>query len=90
MPAHRESPVYRILVINPGSTSTKVAVYEDETLLASETLRHSAAELASFPHIADQYAFRQDAVLDFLRRQQIDPRSLSAVVGRGGLMRRPP
>ena len=97
--------MYRILVINPGSTSTKVAVYdeapscppfrevrrdgasEDETILASETLRHSAAELASFPHIADQYAFRRDAVLDFLRRQQIDPRSLSAVVGRGGLMK---
>jgi butyrate kinase len=79
--------VYRILVINPGSTSTKVAVYEDETVLVSETLRHSAAELAPFPHIADQYAFRRDAVLDFLRRQQIDPRSLSAVVGRGGLMK---
>ncbi len=78
---------YRVLVINPGSTSTKVALFENDTPLLQETLRYNADELASFAHIADQYAFRRDSVLRWLERNGIALDSLSAVVGRGGLFK---
>ncbi|MBU0492710.1 MAG: butyrate kinase [Chloroflexi bacterium] len=77
----------RVLAINPGSTSTKVAVYDDEVPVFEETLRHTAEELAPFPHIADQYEFRRDVVLDFLKQRGIGLDSLDGVVGRGGLLR---
>jgi butyrate kinase len=78
---------FRILIINPGSTSTKVAVYEDDQPIASEAIRHAHAEIAAFRHIPDQYAFRRDAVLAFLQRNGIKVDTLDAVVGRGGLLR---
>jgi len=77
---------YRILTINPGSTSTKVALYEGELPLFMETIHHSAEELAAFARIADQYAFRRDAVLGLLERHGIRLDSLDAVVGRGGIL----
>jgi butyrate kinase len=79
--------IYRILVINPGSTSTKVALFENEIPLLQETLRYDTAELAPFAHIADQFAFRRDSVLHWLEGKGIALGSLSAVVGRGGLFR---
>ncbi len=79
--------MYRILVINPGSTSTKLALYEDETPLFTEVLRHSAGELVKYPYIADQYDFRFQALLGFLKACDVKLASLHAVVGRGGLMR---
>jgi butyrate kinase len=79
--------MYRVLTINPGSTSTKVALYEDEHPLFVETIPHSAEEIAAFPHIADQYAFRRDAVLSLLDEHGIRLNSLDAVVGRGGILR---
>lgn len=79
--------MYRLLVINPGSTSTKVAVYQDEQPLFIETLRHSSQEIGAYPHILDQYEFRLQMVLDLLAARQIRPDSLDAVVGRGGLLR---
>ena len=78
--------MYRLLVINPGSTSTKVAVYEDEQPLFVETLRHSSQEISAFPHILDQYGFRLQSTLELLKEKLIAPSSLSAVVGRGGLL----
>lgn len=78
--------MHRLLVINPGSTSTKVAVYEDEQPLFVESLRHSSQEIAAFPHILDQRPFRREAVLGLLRERQIELASLAAVVGRGGLL----
>jgi butyrate kinase len=86
MPSTDEKP-WRILVINPGSTSTKIAVFENERPLHSETIVHPHQQIAAFPRIPDQYAFRRDAVLAFLERHAVDPRSLDAVVGRGGLLR---
>jgi len=77
----------RLLVINPGSTSTKIAVYDDEQPLFVETLRHPSQEIAAFPHILDQYDFRLKAVLGCLEAKQIPLASLSAVVGRGGVLR---
>lgn len=79
--------MYRVLVINPGSTTTKVAVYEEEQPLFLETLRHSSDEIAQFPHVLDQYAFRLKSVLDQLQAASIPLETLSAVVGRGGLLR---
>ncbi|MBN1640542.1 MAG: butyrate kinase [Anaerolineae bacterium] len=76
----------RVLVINPGSTSTKVAVYDGESPLFVRTLRHQAEELAPYPHIADQHAFRRDTVLGLLAEERIELDSLDAVVGRGGIL----
>ena len=78
---------YRILVINPGSTSTKIGVYEDETLLFDKTLRHSAEEIDKFDSIPAQKDWRRDLVMKALREQGFDARTLSAVSGRGGLLR---
>jgi len=85
--ANTKGKSYRILVINPGSTSTKLAVFEDEQLLHGETIAHPHQQLAAFPRIPDQYAFRRDAVLAFLEKHTVQPGSLQAVVGRGGLLR---
>jgi butyrate kinase len=79
--------MFRVLNINPGSTSTKVAVYDDESPLFVEILRHSSEELAAYPRIPDQYAFRRDAVLRLLADHGIELESLDAVVGRGGILR---
>ena len=78
---------FKILVINPGSTSTKIGVYEDETLLFDKTLRHSAEDIAEFNSISAQKDWRRGLVMKALREQGFDPRELSAVSGRGGLLR---
>jgi butyrate kinase len=75
-----------LLIINPGSTSTKIAVYEDEREVLSENISHSAAELAPFPRIVDQKGFRKDIILKALEKKAIKASSLAAVVGRGGLL----
>jgi butyrate kinase len=79
--------MHRLLVINPGSTSTKVAVYEDEQPLFIETIRHSAEELAKFSSVLDQYEFRLAKVLELVDEWGVPLSTLSAVVGRGGLLR---
>jgi len=76
-----------LLVINPGSTSTKIAVYAEEHQLWQATLRHSATELQRYPTVADQYEFRHQAVLDVLREKHLELKTLTAVVGRGGLLK---
>ena len=77
---------YRILVINPGSTSTKIGVYEDETLLFDKTLRHSAEEIDKFDSIPAQKDWRRKLVMQALDDQGFDVTTLSAVSGRGGLL----
>lgn len=79
--------VYRLLAINPGSTSTKIGVFVDEKMVFQETLRHSLEELSSYKKVSDQYDFRKDAILKTLLDNKIDIKTLSAVVGRGGLLR---
>lgn len=79
--------MYKILSINPGSTSTKFAVYEDETLVCLHTIRHSADELKPFKTLFDQYEFRKNLMLEYLKKDGIDLSDLSAVVGRGGMVR---
>ncbi len=75
-----------LLIINPGSTSTKIAVYDDEREILSENIPHSAEELAPYHKIVDQKGFRKDIILGVLRDKKIDPAGLAAVVGRGGLL----
>ncbi|MDH4223439.1 MAG: butyrate kinase, partial [candidate division Zixibacteria bacterium] len=75
---------YKILSINPGATSTKVALYEDRAPLIVEALRHSPEELKAFPETLDQLAYRRNIVLKFLQRNNFKVADLSAVVGRGG------
>lgn len=78
---------FLILTINPGSTSTKIAVFEDEKEIFSKTLRHTAEELSSFPTIASQFQFRKNIILTELEEAGIDIHTLHAIVGRGGLVK---
>jgi len=78
---------FRVLAINPGSTSTKIGVFDDETCRFVESIRHSELDLGAFDKIWDQYEFRKRTILEALQQHGIDIRTLSAVVGRGGLLR---
>ncbi|MBE6972032.1 MAG: butyrate kinase [Ruminococcaceae bacterium] len=73
-----------ILVINPGSTSTKVGVFDGETPVFEQTLRHSAEELAQFATIPNQLNFRKQLILDAMVQHGFDIHNLAAVTGRGG------
>ena len=75
------------LIINPGSTSTKLGIFEDETLVSEETLRHTTEEIAQFEKIVDQVDFRKAMILDFLKGKGEDISSFNVIVGRGGLLK---
>ncbi|MBQ7261050.1 MAG: butyrate kinase, partial [Lachnospiraceae bacterium] len=75
------------LIINPGSTSTKIGVFEDETLLFEETLRHTTEEIARFDKIVDQKDFRKEIIVNLLKEKDFDINSLDFVVGRGGMLK---
>jgi butyrate kinase len=76
-----------ILVINPGSTSTKIGLFSDEEIVFEQTLRHSAEELKPFSKINLQKEFRKNIIIEFLKEKNINLESLDAVVGRGGLVK---
>ena len=76
----------KILAINPGSTSTKIAVYLNESPLLVHTIRHNVEELSSFGKVIDQYDFRKQLILDALKANDI-PFEFDAIIGRGGLIR---
>ncbi|MDR1004786.1 MAG: butyrate kinase [Prevotellaceae bacterium] len=76
----------RILAINPGSTSTKIAVYEDTAPILVRNIRHSVAELARFAAVIDQFDFRKELVLKELEANNV-PFAFDAIIGRGGLFR---
>jgi butyrate kinase len=75
---------FKILSINPGATSTKVALYQNETPLKVETIRHSPEDLSPFKSTLDQLDYRKKLVLKFLEENKVKVTDLSAVVGRGG------
>lgn len=79
--------VYRILVINPGSTSTKLSLYENEEEMVTESYRHARAELDAAGSVSGQKQMRAECVLNMLKSHDISLDSLDAVVGRGGLLR---
>ena len=78
---------YKSLIINPGSTSTKIGVFEDETLLFEETLRHSTEEIAQYASIVDQKDFRKNVIVDVLKEKNFDIKEINVVVGRGGMLK---
>ncbi|MDD5184497.1 MAG: butyrate kinase [Paludibacter sp.] len=79
--------MFKILSVNPGSTSTKFAVYEGERLICLHTKRHTSDELKPYNTLPEQSDFRKDIILQRLKEDGIDLSELSAVVGRGGLVR---
>ncbi len=78
---------YKILTINPGSTSTKIAVFDGEEQVFKKNLKHSAEEVAKYEHISDQKPFRTEAIKRELKEAGIDLSEMACVVGRGGLLR---
>jgi butyrate kinase len=77
----------KVLVINPGSTSTKLAVYEDEKLLFEKNIRHADAEIMKLPELADQLPYRLQSIVEVLRLKNFRPSELDGVVGRGGMLK---
>lgn len=75
---------YKILVINPGSTSTKLAYFEDDLKLHEVSIFHDAPQLAKFGSVNGQFGFRKQMILDFLAENGIDLQEIDAIVGRGG------
>lgn len=78
---------YKILAFNPGSTSTKIAIFSDLETIQSETLKHSTDEIKAHPHIWDQFDFRFGAIDKWLHANNIDLKEFSAIVTLGGLFR---
>lgn len=75
----------KILVINPGSTSTKIAVFEGEKCLLSHNIGHFLDDLVHYPNIISQYEFRKDIILGTLEMEGINLQELKIIMGRGGL-----
>jgi butyrate kinase len=75
-----------ILAINPGSTSTKIAIFLGEEKILSQNISHTVEELAPFQKIIDQHKFREKIILNFLKENKFAVNLLAAVVGRGGLL----
>ncbi len=76
----------KILAINPGSTSTKIAVYHDQEPFFTTSIGHTLEELEQFPTVLDQFEWRNGLVRDALAKEGIDISTMDAVIGRGGIM----
>ncbi|MGY0693047.1 butyrate kinase [Virgibacillus sp. FSP13] len=77
---------FRILVLNPGSTTTTIGVFNNEVCIFDSTIHHSPDELSSYSRVMEQYAFRKKIILENLDHEGINISKLSAVCGRGGLL----
>lgn len=75
----------KILVINPGSTSTKIAVFEDENCVFAKTIQHFLEELVMYPTIISQYEYRLELILGTLEMEGVELSELKVIMGRGGL-----
>ena len=76
----------KLLIINPGGTSTKIAVFEDEEQVLKKNIIHTQEELSGFSHVFDQFGYRKGLILKTLEEEGVDIHELSGVAGRGGLM----
>ena len=85
--AENQNAVYKILILNPGSTSTKLALYENENLLTEKTIRHEPHEFAGCTTLMEQKPLRMACLTDFLQENDVRLADLSAVVGRGGMIK---
>jgi butyrate kinase len=79
--------MFKILVMNLGSTSSKAAIFEGEVMVASTTIRHTSSEIASFHKVLDQQDFRRDAVEKWMREEHISFESLDCICVRGGVVK---
>lgn len=77
----------KILVINPGGTSTKVSVFKDEEEILKENISHTQEDLKSYKTVFEEYPYRKKLILDMLEKNEIEVSKLDTVVGRGGLMK---
>ena len=75
---------YTLLIINPGSTSTKISLFDNETALFEKSVFHDAPVLLTYPHVNDQVPFRYGVILDILKEEGVDPAGIDVFVGRGG------
>ena len=80
----------RILVINPGATSTKICVFEDQNEVMRVGIDHDAAEIAKYPHVVDQAPFRKEAILETIQKEGYSLEDFDAICGRGGLFKHIP
>lgn len=78
---------FRILAINPGSTSTKIAVYQNMNPVFVKNITHPSEEIAQFEHVADQFRFRKEIIYKELEEAEIQLDKIQAVVGRGGMLK---
>jgi len=78
---------YLILTINPGSTSTKIGVFENEKKIYEQTLRHSTRQLELYPNIWSQYNFRKNEIITELNKKGFEISKFDSIVGRGGLLK---
>ena len=78
---------YKILAMNFGSTSTKVAAYEGDTQLLQKVFHHSPEDLQGVSSMEDNAALRKPLILNYLKEQGVDLKEFDAIVGRGGLVR---
>lgn len=81
------SKTFNILTINPGSTSTKIAVFKNEEVVFEKVLRHSSEEIEKYNSISEQFGFRKEVIETSLQEENIDIKTLDAIVGRGGLLK---
>ena len=75
---------YRIFVINPGSTSTKLAMFSNDEKVFETSVTHDASVLNSFENVNDQFEYRMGVIEDFVRDNDIELDNVDAFVGRGG------
>ena len=78
---------YKILTINPGSTSTKLAIFENENCVWKVNVKHDSNVIDKFDHVIDQYDFRMNAIMEELKKSKIDLSTLHTIVGRGGMLK---
>lgn len=76
----------KLLILNPGSTSTKIAYYEEENQIFVESISHSADIIAKYDKVIDQYEFRKEMIEDVLAKKGVEVKDLTAIVARGGLL----
>ena len=75
---------FRVFVVNPGSTSTKVALFEDDRKIYEESVSHDASVLNSFDNVNDQLGYRLNVINNLIEENNLDLADLDAIVGRGG------
>ena len=78
---------YTILVINPGSTSTKIGVFENQTSILEKNFHHDIEELKQYPSVQEQVVYRKKLIVDTLTQEGFNLKDLDLVMARGGLLK---